>query len=169
MQWVAYNINAMGCIKYRRFEMDRIDKEEMIMGYITLLSNKLTQFGDGILPDITFKQWFLLIMISKMEIEEKSLNSIAEFVGTSRQNIKKMLIPLENKGYVRVLKSELDARALKVELTGKSYQYFKENADVTAQQTNELFELFSIDEIDGLMTGLEKLVSSLLQYGEKKG
>lgn len=149
--------------------MDRIDKEEMIIGYITLLSNKLTQFGDGILPDITFKQWFLLIMISKMEIEEKSLNSIAEFVGTSRQNIKKMLIPLENKGYVRVLKSELDARALKVELTGKSYQYFKENADVTAQQTNELFELFSIDEIDGLMTGLEKLVSSLLQYGEKKG
>ncbi len=38
-------------------------------------------------------------MISKMEIEEKSLNSIAEFVGTSRQNIKKMLIPLENKGH----------------------------------------------------------------------
>lgn len=54
-------------------------------------------------------QWFLVIMISKMEIEEKSLNSIAEFVGTSRQNIKKMLISLENKGYVRVLKSEFDA------------------------------------------------------------
>lgn len=77
--------------------MNRIDKEEMIIGYITLLSNKLTQFGDNILPDITFKQWFLLIMISKMEIEEKSLNSIAEFVGTSRQNIKKMLIPLEKR------------------------------------------------------------------------
>lgn len=149
--------------------MNRIDKEETIIGYITLLSKKLTQFGDGILPDITFKQWFLLIMIAKMEIEEKSLNSIAEFVGTSRQNIKKMLIPLENKGYVTVLKSELDARALKVELTEKSYQYFKENADVTAQETNELFELFSIDEIDSLMAGLEKLVYSLSQYSEKKG
>lgn len=149
--------------------MNRIDKEETIIGYITFLSNKLTQFGDGILPDITFKQWFLLIMIAKMKIEEKSLNSIAEFVGTSRQNVKKMLIPLENKGYVTVLKSELDARALKVELTEKSYQYFKENADVTAQETKELFGPFSIDEIDGLIAGLEKLVYSLSQYSEKKG
>ena len=149
--------------------MNRIDKEETIIGYITFLSNKLTQFGDGILPDITFKHWFLLIMIAKMKIEEKSLNSIAEFVGTSRQNVKKMLIPLENKGYVTVLKSELDARALKVELTEKSYQYFKENADVTAQETKELFGPFSIDEIDGLIAGLEKLVYSLSQYSEKKG
>ena len=148
--------------------MNRIDKEEMIIGYITLLSNKLTQFGDNILPDITFKQWFLLIMISKMEIEEKSLNSIAEFVGTSRQNIKKMLIPLEKKEYVRVLKSELDARALKVELTEKSYKYFDVNEDITAQKTNELFGLFSIDEIDSLMAALGKLVYSISQYGENK-
>ena len=49
--------------------MNRIDKEEMIIGYITLLSNKLTQFGDNILPDITFKQWFLLIMISKIMLD----------------------------------------------------------------------------------------------------
>lgn len=148
--------------------MNRIDKEEIIIGYITLLSNKLTQFGDNILPDITFKQWFLLIMISKMEIEEKSLNSIAEFVGTSRQNIKKMLIPLEKKEYVRVLKSELDARALKVELTEKSYKYFDDNEDITAQKANELFGLFSIDEIDSLMAALGKLVYSISQYGENK-
>ena len=102
-----------------------------------------------------------------MEIREKSLNSIAAFVGTSRQNIKKMLIPLENKGYVRVLKSELDARALKVELTEKSYRYFNDNADITAQETNKLFGIFSIDEINSFIANLEKLAYSLSQYSER--
>lgn len=147
--------------------MDRIDKEERIIGYITLLSNKLSQFGDSLLPDITFKQWFLLIMIAKMGKKEKNLNSIAEFVGTSRQNIKKMLIPLENKGYVQIIKSELDARALNVELTEKSYIYFNDNADNAARETNKLFESFSIDEIENLIADLEKLIYSLSQYGNK--
>ena len=144
--------------------MNRLEKEETIIGYITLLSNKLTQYGDNILPDITFKQWFLLIMIAKMEIEEKSLNSISEFVGSSRQNIKKMLIPLERKGYVQLLKSEHDARALKVVLTEKSYEYFNENAATTAQETNKLFEYFTCDEIESLLTILGKLTHSLSRF-----
>lgn len=167
MQQVAHNKRQWIACFAGGFLMDRIEKEENIIGYITLLSNKLAQFGDNILPDITFKQWFLLIMISKMEIREKSLNSIAAFVGTSRQNIKKMLIPLENKGYVRVLKSELDARALKVELTEKSYRYFNDNADITAQETNKLFGIFSIDEINSFIANLEKLAYSLSQYSER--
>ena len=145
--------------------MNRTDKEECIIGYITLLSNKLTQFGDNILPDITFKQWFLLIMIAKMENREKSLNSISEFVGTSRQNVKKMLTPLEAKEYVKICKSEFDSRALNVELTEKSYRYFNENADNAAQVTNKLFECFSIDEIESLMSNLGKLINSLSLYG----
>ncbi|MCI5620966.1 MAG: winged helix DNA-binding protein [Lachnospiraceae bacterium] len=141
--------------------MNRTEKEEYIIGCISLLSNKLTQFGDCILPDITFKQWFLLLMISKMEGEEKSINSIAEFVGSSRQNIKKMLKPLEEKGYVVIGKSTLDARALKVELTEKTYQYFSENAHAAEEETNKLFQSFSMSEIDNLMVNLEKMLQCL--------
>ena len=71
--------------------MYRTEKEEFIIGAISLLSNGLTRFGDGVLPEITFRQWFLLMLISRMDEEEKSINSIAEYVGTTRQNVKKML------------------------------------------------------------------------------
>lgn len=148
--------------------MKKIEKEEYIIGCISLLSNKLTQVGDHILPDITFKQWFLLIMISKMEMEEKNVNSIAEFVGTSRQNIKKMLTSLEAKGYVVVSKSTLDARALKVDLTDKTYQYFIDNADNVAKETNKLFESFSMDEINRFVCCLDKLLGCLELYGKKE-
>ena len=138
--------------------MDRTEKEEFIIGSISLLSNKITLFGDAIFPDITFKQWFLLMMISKMERQDKNLNSIAEVVGTTRQNVKKMLVPLESKGYVTIGKSKNDARALNVELTEKTYQYFDENNEPTASEANKLFSSFSITEIDSLVYTLEKLL-----------
>ena len=147
--------------------MDRTDKEEYIVGCILLLSNKLAQFGDCILPDITFKQWFLLLMVSKMQTEEKSIHGIAEFTGTSRQNVKKMLAALETKGYVTVCKSTLDARALKVELTEKTYQYFADHAVVAAEETDKLFADFSLEEIDSLAHKLEKLFNCLALYREK--
>ncbi|MGN1456880.1 MAG: MarR family winged helix-turn-helix transcriptional regulator [Acutalibacteraceae bacterium] len=148
--------------------MDRTEKEEYIIGCISLLSNQLTQFGDSILPDITFKQWFLLMMISKMDLEEKNINSISEFVGTSRQNVKKMLTSLEKKGYIVSDKSKLDARSLKVTLTDKAYQYFVDNADIAALETNKLFELFSLEEIDNLICNLEKLTHCLALYKDGK-
>lgn len=146
--------------------MNITEKEDYIIGCISLLSNKITQFGDFILPDITFKQWFLLIMISKMELQEKNINSIAEFVGTTRQNVKKMLIPLESKGYVIIKRSRNDARALKVELTEKTYRYFSENDEPTARETNKLFSSFSVEEIDSLACTLKKLLCCFETYGK---
>lgn len=149
--------------------MDKTEKAEYIIGCISMLANKLTQFGDEILPDITFKQWFLLIMISKMNIEEKNVKNIAEFVGTSRQNVKKMLTALETKKYVVVSKSKFDARALKVELTEKAYQYFKDNASATEKETEKLFSQFSLDEIDSFIGNLDKLLNCLSLYGKEEG
>lgn len=138
--------------------MDRTEKEEYIIGSISLLSNKITLLGDTIFPDITFKQWFLLMMISKIERKDKNLNSIAEVVGTTRQNVKKMLVPLQSKGYVTIEKSKNDARALNVEMTEKTYQYFDENNEPTASEANKLFSSFSIAEIDSFVYTLEKLL-----------
>ena len=148
--------------------MNKTEKSEYIIGCISILANKLTQFGDDMLPDITFKQWFLLIMISKMDIQEKNINNIAEFVGTSRQNVKKMLTALEKKKYVIISKSTFDARALKVELTEKAYQYFYDNASIAEKETEKLFEQFSLDEIDNFIGNLEKLLNCLNSYREEE-
>lgn len=148
--------------------MNKTEKEEFIIGSIFLLANRINYFGDNLLPDITFKQWFLLIMISKMDIDEKNINSIAKFVGTTRQNIKKMLKPLETKGYVIISKSQQDARALKVELTQKTYQYFIDNDASTTYKANQLFEMFSDEEVNEFMNNLQKLQHCLEIYNERK-
>lgn len=148
--------------------MSRTENEEYIIGSVSLISNKIMKFGDSIFPDITYRQWFLLMMISKMECQEKSINSIAEFVGTTRQNVKKMLVPLEKKGYVIIAKSSSDARALRVELTEKTYQYFSENDEPTIRETNKMFSTFSDEEINSLASALGKLLCSLDTYGKDR-
>ena len=148
--------------------MSRTENEEYIIGSVSLIANKIMKFGDSIFPDITYRQWFLLMMISKMESQEKSINSIAEFVGTTRQNVKKMLVPLEKKGYVIIAKSSSDARALRVELTEKTYQYFSENDEPTIRETNKMFSTFSDEEIDSLACALGKLLCSFDSYGKDR-
>ena len=140
--------------------MNRTEKEEYIIGYISLISNKTAQFGDLILTDITFPQWFLLMMISKIEEQEKTINSIAEFVGSSRQNVKKMLDLLAGKGYVMIEKSNSDKRALNVNLTPKTWQYFADHDELATSEINKLFSAFSMDEIDHLASALEKLLNA---------
>ncbi len=88
----------------------------------------------------------LLMMISKMEQQEKSINSIAEFVGSTRQNVKRMFNPLAGKGYVMIEKSSSDTRALNVKLTQKAYQYFSENDEPVAIEIDRLFSAFSLEE-----------------------
>lgn len=144
--------------------MDRTDKEEFIFGSILLFANKLQIIGDRILPDLTLKQWFLLLMISKMDANEKSVNTISSFIGSSRQNVKKMLIHLESKGFISIHKSQKDSRALNVELTKKSYQYFIDNANNAAQKVNSLFSDFSDEEIDTVKDFLEKFHDCVETY-----
>lgn len=138
--------------------MKRVEVGEIIIGSIFLSANKLNLIGDRFLPDITFKQFILLIMIEKMDIDEKNINNIAEFVGSTRQNVKKMLSVLQQKGYVKISKSLQDARALKVELSDKAYQYFSENAQHSAEETEHLFTSFTSEELHVFMTCLQKLL-----------
>lgn len=143
--------------------MDLKEKKEYIIGYISLISNKIVKFGDLIMPDITFRQWFLLMMISKMESKEKTINSIAEFVGSSRQNVRTMLNSLEKKNYVIISKSNIDTRALDVKLTKKAYDYFDTNDELTDNEINKLFSYLTVEEIEALENSLKKLLNAFLK------
>ena len=138
--------------------MDRTAREEYIFGSILLLSNKMQVWGDNILSGLTLKQWFLLLLISKMENKNPTINEITEFTGTSRQNVKKMLEHLDRKKYLKIKKSKTDARALNVSLSKKTYDYFVENEKKGAQALISLFSETTEKELNVTCKTLEKLL-----------
>jgi DNA-binding MarR family transcriptional regulator len=106
------------------------ENQQFIFGSIFLLSNKLQLLGDKVTKEITLKQWFLLNMLQKMDNKSPNFMEIAKVIGTSRQNVSKMISILEKKGMVKLQPSKKDQRAVFVTLTQKCLDYFasKENA-----------------------------------------
>jgi DNA-binding MarR family transcriptional regulator len=141
--------------------MDRTAIEEYVFGSILLLSNKIQVWGDNIISDLTLKQWFLLALISKMENKNPTLNEISEFTGTSRQNVKKMLEHLDEKKYLKMKKSKVDARALNVSLLKKTYDYFNDNEENGAKAINSLFSEITDEDLNITYKTLEKLLTFL--------
>ena len=141
--------------------MERPAAEAYIFGSIMLLANKLQIWGDGVIEGMTMKQFFLLILISKMEKRNPTITEAADFSGTSRQNVKNMLGPLQAKGFVKIGKSETDARALGVSLSEKTYEYFAANDKKSSDALNGLFSEISDDDLGATIRTLEKLLITL--------
>jgi len=137
--------------------MNRTEIEEYVFGSILLLANKMQIWGDKILEDLTLKQWFLLMLISKMKKINPTINEVSEFTGTSRQNVKKMLEQLEENNYLKINKSKTDARALNVSLLRKTYDYFAENEKKCTIAVNNLFSDITDDELSFTTKTFDKL------------
>ena len=138
--------------------LNRTFIEEYIFGSVLLLSNKFQIWGDNLLEGITFKQWFMLIIISKMGIKNPKIKEIAEFSGTSRQNTKRIIEQLEEKGYLTISKSKTDERALNVKLSKKTWIFFTKNEKKAAESMNELFSVISDNELNITYKVFKKLL-----------
>ena len=144
--------------------MARSGREEFAMGAISLLSNRLAGFGEGMLEDLTFRQWFLLTMISRMDPGEKNVREVAEFVGTSRQNVRKMIVPRERGGYLETSRSKRDARSLDVRLTPKAERFLSEKTPLVEREARRLFSGLSDGEMDALVAVLKRVMECVDAY-----
>jgi len=129
--------------------------------YATLfsISNKLQVYGDKRLEQMTTRQLMTLIAIAHLPKGGASLNAIARKMGTTKQNIKQLVVAMEKKGYVAVVPSETDKRAYSVEITDEGKIVFVECYNLGMAFFKELFRDFSEAELETLWAMLKKLYS----------
>ena len=75
------------------------------------------------------------------------LTTLAGAMGCSRQNVKKLAVNLEKAGYIKLVKSDADARALCVKMTEKGMKFAEYMADVTDDVHAAMFGEFTEEEI----------------------
>ncbi len=138
-----------------------IKNAQLLFGGSLILSNRLQRYGDTVFEDFSLKQWFLLVIIQNISEPEPSINMIAKTSGTSRQNIKKMLNILFKKGFVNLVKSQNDSRALSVSLTPKALDYLADNEDFGVTLTERLFRGISDADIQTVNAVYDKLFNNL--------
>lgn len=95
------------------------DDPHMIFALVFMLSNQLQTIGDSFFEEVSTKQWFVLLVLGIMDGYAPTLSELAEGVGSSHQNVKQLVLKLEQKGYVEISKDEADARRLRIKATPK--------------------------------------------------
>lgn len=133
--------------------MNDLEQKAYIFGTIFTLSNKLQVLGDEFDKNITIKQWLFILGISQFN-EPPTISEVANFIGYSRQNAKRIAAALHERGYVTIIKDKNDARALRIELTPKCTGYFEKRYEREIEFLDKLFTGFDPELTCSIYKGL---------------
>lgn len=133
----------------------------MQQNYAMLFSviNKIQIRGDEYFNDLTSRQFMTLVAILHLPQDETTINNIAHKLGTSKQNVNRLITSIESKGYLVIVPSEKDKRAVNVKLTEAGELAMTRSGEKAVYLMANLFNRFSMEELEMLWTLLNKLYS----------
>ncbi len=129
-----------------RFSHTAKDQKKAIFNTLFIAGNRLQTLFDNHIPEVSLKQFLLLTMIRQSK-EQLTFTKLGNLLGCSRQNIKKLAIVLQKKGFVTIRQSPGDTRALCICPTEKVEQYFSNEFFQYQQELDYLFEVYTEEEI----------------------
>lgn len=124
-----------------------VDDKYVVFALFFMLSNQLQTIGDSFFKEVSTKQWFLLLVLNIMNGYSPTLNELSEAVCSSHQNVKQLVLKLEQKGYVELTRDESDARRLRIKATQKCEELHASYHEKSGIFMNRLFDGLSENEI----------------------
>lgn len=140
--------------------MNELEQKAFIFGTIFTLSNRLQALGDEFDKNITTKQWLFILGVSKFK-EPPTISEVANRIGYSRQNAKRIAAALHKTGYVTITKDKKDARALRIELNPKCTEYFKKRDKREKEFLEKLFAGFDAELAQSICKGFIRLEQNI--------
>lgn len=140
--------------------MNEAEQKAYIFASIFALSNKLQVLGDAFDENITIKQWLFILGVSKFS-EPPTVSEVANFIGYSRQNAKRIAVALDERGYITITKDKNDARALRITLTQKCTEYFAKRSQRELEFLDKLFTGFDTNLTSDVYRGLIRLAENI--------
>lgn len=148
---------------FEQFNCDTQHRMQALFSSIFVLQNRMQTAGEKLQTEISMKQWLLLAMTGCCPAP-RTLTNIGNLMGCSRQNVKKLALALEKKGFVHLRLSSNNS--VLVEPTEKVQRYAEEIGERHRKALSLLFSDFSEEEIEQLFflysklyTGLERVES----------
>ena len=106
-------------------------------------------------------------MIHVMDRDQPSVTEVADFMGGTRQNVRKMLEVLEGKSFVTLSANSLDRRTLSVALTPKTEQLFVRFQAKGDAFLDRLFDGIPPEDLEATRRTVEALFENMERMGEE--
>lgn len=146
------------------FPTDKIPPKAFVYGMIFVLANRMQCIGDRRDEAVTTMQCFMLANLTLFEDYQLNLGQIAQLLGTSRQNARKMADLLMKKGYLDMQKDQEDGRNIRIALTEKGKNYYLTREIQESRYLEELFDGFEDELVEKVKTGLTDLFENAAKY-----
>lgn len=143
--------------------MRNMREKAFIFGTIFIVSNRLQLLGDQMDPRLTVKQWLFLAGITQCVSDAPTLSELAARIGSSRQNVKKMAVLLESRGFVAIERDDRDARVLRLVLTDACKQHFKRREGVEDAFIEDVLGGLTPDDLTAMCRGLGVIEANILR------
>ncbi|GFH42171.1 MarR family transcriptional regulator [Lactococcus hodotermopsidis] len=144
---------------------NKIDpKMQEIVTRLFILQNKLQTVGNQLQDNVTMKQYMLISLLQATN-EPNNLSILAQKMGSSRQNVKKVAQSLAKKEYIRFKSGKQNA--IFIELTEKALACEKRTREIERLTLETLFQSFETAELSQLLTFFEKLSQGVAQVENK--
>lgn len=140
--------------------MNQMEQKAYIFGTIFTLSNKLQILGDDFDHNITVKERLFIICVSRFG-QPPTISEVANFMGYSRQNAKRIAAALHKRDFVTITKDENDQRASRIALTEKCNAYFAQRDKGEVEFLETLFAGFDAEMIRGVCRGFAALEQNI--------
>lgn len=145
-------------INYYKKELDILDDMHQAYSLLFIALNKIQVEADSHLENLTLRQLMLLIAIAHLEPQEATIVNIASTLGTSKQNVNRLVSYMVKVGYLSSEPSQTDKRSVNISITEEGLSVMKKNTIKSNWYFLNLFKDFTKEEIAMLRTTLERLV-----------
>lgn len=132
---------------------------QQILSTIFFISNKIQTKGDELDERLTVRQWMTLLSIIHLPENNVSYSQIANIMGCSKQNAKKLVSVLERKGMVMISKNKFDNRAVNIEIVENCRAFLQRYYEKGNEQLKQMFKDFDEEELKTLWSLLKKFAT----------
>lgn len=135
-----------------------LDDLQQIYSLLFVILNKLQADFDSKLEGVTSRQLMLMIAIAHLNSNEASIINIAKILGTSKQNVTRLVASMIKNGFLNSNPSTSDKRSVNISITEAGMDMLEKNHLKANHYLQDIFHNFQYDEIHLLRKMLEKLV-----------
>jgi DNA-binding MarR family transcriptional regulator len=148
-----------------KMEITGFDNKYMVYGRIFAVSNRIQTFGDEQRKDITMKQHFMMIVLELFGEKPPTLSELADAVGCSYQNIKRMATSLEKNNYVSIVEDDKDKRKRHIIMTEKFRKMGESERKNTQAFMEGLYSGINDEELGYVANILKKMENNIMRMG----
>ena len=141
--------------------MDNLKLENQLCFPIYLTAKELTRIYDKYLKELNLTYTQYIVMMYFWDKKESNVKELSKTLIIDSSTLTPLLIKLENKGYIKREKSNLDERNLNITLT-KDGEDLKEQARLIPEKAGKCVGL-NIDEAKKLYELIYKVLNNILK------